>query len=678
MKSKNLLFSVIISAILAGCGHDGGREINLFIGTAGDYGQLSPGAAVPFGMMSLCPDSEPTNHAGYDYSIDVISGISVNRIDGVGCTGAGGNVNVRPALPDYDLRILKKTEEAVPGYYAATLNNGVRVELTTTGNVGAERYTFPAGNSPVFFIDFTKSLSYTVVSDPVQCEYEIVGDDAVRGSVRCRNVCDNGWYKIYFYMDFSRPFTVMDKSDGNVTLEFDEKGGPVEIRIGVASLNTDDAKILVDRADSLSFVEILRAAEKAWDKKLSSITVKGGNEDLRTIFNTLLYHTCLTPHDVTSPSGEYLGIDGKTYKAEGFTYYSSWSIWDTYRTKFPLLSLLYPSQMRDFCESMLRTYGTGEWPGNIPATSAFEATPTVRYEMMPVLLLDAYEKGVTDINFKEYYEDVKKKVLERQPLRYSPDYILESVQDLWALSRIASIVGREDEAAEFRQRAEAEFRETWSREFMTITPVFLSVEHGGLYEGNRWQYRWALPQYLDVMEELHGKDKLLEELKEFFDKDLYNQGNEPDIHVPFMFNALGAPECSQAVVRSLLTEDMLHRYGTHGPFPIPYYGKTFRNNPAGFIPEMDDDDGTMSAWFVFASMGFFPMTVGTGVYELTSPIFDEVTINLESGKKIRIVTRGRKAPDDVIRKITWNGKEITDYRIAHSQLTQGGELVFAY
>ena len=123
---------------------------------------------------------------------------------------------------------------------------------------------------------------------------------------------------------------------------------------------------------------------------------------------------------------------------------------------------------------------------------------------------------------------------------------------------------------------------------------------------------------------------------------------------------------------------MTHRYGTHGEFQVPYFGKTFKNDPEGFIPEMDDDDGTMSAWYVFASMGLYPMIVGSEMYELTSPIFDEVSINFENGRKVKIVARGRRNPDDTIRKITWNGMEITDYQIAHSQLAQGGELVFEY
>ena len=666
-------YLIVLSALLtfAACRQQPAeKETNLFMGTAGDHGQVSPGAAVPFGMVYLCPDSHPANHAGYDYDVPKISGISVNRIDGVGCTGSGGNVNIRPALPDEELRIVKGTETAVPGYYAADLDNGVRVELTTTGNVGAELYTFPEGKKPAFFIDFTRSF----IPKLVEYEYEVAGDHAIKGTVRGRNVGNDGWYRIYFHMDFSAPFTVKEQTPGTVTLEMDGNGGPVEIRVGLSSLNTDNAKILVDDAAGKTFEDIRSAAAGRWDEMLGAVTVRGGTADLRTIFYTSLYRSCLTPHNVTSKSGEYLGTDGKTYTADGFTYYSSWSVWDTFRTKFPLFSLLYPSLQRDFCESMMRVYRTGLFRGS----SDYEATPTVRTEHMTVVILDALAKGVPDLSVGEYYEDLKREAVMRIDQKFSADYIVETTLDLWAMSEIARILGKEEDAAWFKEQAESIFKDTWIREFKDIGPNFLKVEDNGLYEGTRWQYRWAMPQFLPMMEQLHGREKLLEELTYFFDHDLYNQGNEPDIQVPFLFNRLGAPGLAQKTVRKLLTEDMTHRYGTHQEFPVPYFGKTFRNEPEGFIPEMDEDDGTMSAWFVFASMGFYPMIPGSEVYELTAPIFDEVEIRLENGRKVRILAKGRRSPDDIIRNITWNGQEISGYQITHGELIQGGDLVFRF
>lgn len=671
MKTDRYLLFLSALLALAACRTQApDRETNLFMGTAGDHGQVSPGAAVPFGMVYLCPDSDPANHPGYNYDVPRISGISVNRIDGTGCTGSGGNVSVRPALPDEELRIVKGTETAVPGYYAAGLDNGVRVELTTTGNVGAERFTFPEGKKPVFFLDFTRSF----VPQPVEYAYALDGDHAVKGTVRGRNVLDDGWYRIFFHMDFSTPFTVLEQTPGTLTLETAGDGGPVEIRIGLSSLGTDHAADLVDQVTASSFETLRDQAAGRWDDLLGAVTVRGGTADLRTIFYTSLYRSCLTPHNVTSPSGEYLGTDGKTYLADGFSYYSSWSTWDTFRTKFPLFSLLYPSLQRDFCESMMRVYRTGLFPGS----SDHEPTPSVRTEHMAVVILDALAKGVPGLSVDTYYEDLKREAVSRIDEKPSADYIVETTLDLWALSGIAGFLGKEEDAAWFREQAESIFKDTWIREFKDIAPNYLTVEDEGLYEGTRWQYRWAMPQFLPVMEELHGREKLLEELTYFFDHDLYNQGNEPDIQVPFLFNRLGAPALAQKTVRKLLTEDMTHRYGTHQEFPVPYFGKTFRNDPEGFIPEMDEDDGTMSAWFVFSAMGLYPMIPGTDVYELTAPVFDEVDIRLENGRRVRIRTEGRRSPDDLIRRITWNGEEITDYRIRHGRLQQGGDLVFRF
>ncbi|MBP5538928.1 MAG: glycoside hydrolase family 92 protein [Bacteroidales bacterium] len=648
------------------------REINLFMGTAGDNGQVSPGAAVPFGMVYLCPDSDPPGHAGYDYAVDKIRGISINRIDGVGCSGAGGNLSIRPALPKEDLRIVKGTETAVPGYYSAHLNNGVKVELSTTGTVGAERYTFPAGKIPTLSVDF--SSTFARGKDAVQYGYEITSDRTIQGYVSSRNVCKKGWYKIHYYIHFSRPFIVRNDTGHSAIFEFEAAADPVEIRVGLAPLNASDAELQVKKASALSFEAIRTQATRLWDKQLGVLSVKGGTQDQRTLFHTLLYRSCLTPHQVTSASGAYRGTDGQTYPAEGFTYYSSWSTWDTFRTKFPLFTLLYPSRMRDFCESMLRIYRTGkeDW------VSDFECTPSVRTEHMTVILLDAWMKGIRDIRLAEYYPEIKQEALARITRSASADYTLESILDLWAVSKLAGIVGEEEDAKTFAAQAESLFRNTWGEEFMDIAPNYWVVQDKGIYEGTRWQYRWALPQYLTVMEEMHGRETLLDELECFFSNHLYNQGNEPDIHVPFLFNRLGAPGKTQDIVRNLLTEEGIHRYGTHGEFPKPYYGKTFKNEPEGFIPEMDDDDGTMSAWYVWASMGLYPMVVGSDVYELSSPIFDEVVISLENGKKIIIEAKGRKSPADVIRRICWNGKEIKDYQITHNQLAEGGRLVFEY
>lgn len=375
---------------------------------------------------------------------------------------------------------------------------------------------------------------------------------------------------------------------------------------------------------------------------------------------------------MSSPDGAYLGTDGKVYISEDFRYYSNWSLWDTFRTKFPLLVLTEPARMRDMATSLIHLYATGkkDW------STGFESTPTVRTEHAVILLLDAYRKGITTLDFRKGYAGMKEE-MERLPMR-SPDQKMESAYDLWAMAQIAGIIGEKADSEQYRQRSVSLFEEIWKKEFMNVTPAFEVMKNNGLYQGTRWQYRWAAPQYIDKMIEWVGQDSLRSQLTYFFDHHLYNQGNEPDIHVPYLFNRLGAPEKTQQIVRSLMTEPMIHKYGGSSEFKTPYLGKAFKNDPEGYSPEMDEDDGTMSAWYVFGAMGFYPLLVGDEYYDLTSPLFDRVLLRLANGNTLTIQTEGRKKKDAPIKSIHFNGKKIDDYRISHNELIKGGELIFNY
>ena len=320
--------------------------------------------------------------------------------------------------------------------------------------------------------------------------------------------------------------------------------------------------------------------------------------------------------------------------------------------------------------SLIHLYATGkkDW------STGFESTPTVRTEHAVVLLLDTYRKGITNLDFRKGYAGMKEE-MERLPMR-SPDQKMESAYDLWAMAQIADIIDEKEDAELYKQRSASLFEEIWKKEFMNITPAFEVMKNNGLYQGTRWQYRWAAPQYIDKMIEWVGQDSLRSQLSYFFDHHLYNQGNEPDIHVPYLFNRLGAPEETQQLVRNLMTQPMIHKYGGNAEFPTPYYGKAFKNDPVGYSPEMDEDDGTMSAWYVFGAMGFYPLLVGDEYYELTLPLFDKIQLHLSNGKKLTIKVKGRKKKDDLVRNIHFNGKVIDDYRISHLELLKGGHLVF--
>lgn len=643
------------------------KYVNLFIGTSGDNGQVAPGAAAPFGMVCVCPDNDPRSHAGYDYAVTKVSGISVNRLSGVGCSGGGGNLRIRPVAPSQELHIKKSREKATPGYYSTAFTNGIKTELTATNAMAVERYKFPRSLSAALWIDFASTFE-----DVATCHYKRISETCIEGYVQAKNVCGHGCYKLYFSLNTSQPFQLEEQKETTACLTFGKKVRSVEVRIGLSALSSELASWECARWEKMDFEDVKSRTADQWEKQLSAIDVKGGKKDDRVIFYTSLYRTYLSPADVSSPDGAYLGTDGKVYISEDFRYYSNWSLWDTFRTKFPLLVLTEPAKMRDMATSLIHLYATGkkDW------STGFESTPTVRTEHAVILLLDAYRKGITNLDFRKGYAGMKQE-MERLPMR-SPDQKMESAYDLWAMAKIAEIIGEKADSEQYRQRSVSLFEETWKKEFMNVTPAFEVMKNNGLYQGTRWQYRWAAPQYIDKMIEWVGQDSLRLQLTYFFDHHLYNQGNEPDIHVPYLFNRLGAPEKTQQIVRSLMTEPMIHKYGGNSEFKTPYLGKAFKNAPEGYSPEMDEDDGTMSAWYVFGAIGFYPLLVGDEYYDLTSPLFDRVLLRLTNGNVLTIQTEGRKKKDAPIKSIHFNGKKIADYRISHNELIKGGELIYNY
>ncbi len=643
------------------------KYVNLFIGTSGDNGQVAPGAAAPFGMVCVCPDNDPRSHAGYDYAVTKVSGISVNRLSGVGCSGGGGNLRIRPVAPSQELHIKKSREKATPGYYSTAFTNGIKTELTATNAMAVERYKFSRSLSAALWIDFASTFE-----DVATCHYKRISETCIEGYVQAKNVCGHGRYKLYFSLNTSHPFQLEEQKETTACLTFGKKVRSVEVRIGLSALSSELASWECARWEKMDFEDVKSRTADQWEKQLSAIDVKGGKKDDRVIFYTSLYRTYLSPADVSSPDGAYLGTDGKVYISEDFRYYSNWSLWDTFRTKFPLLVLTEPAKMRDMATSLIHLYATGkkDW------STGFESTPTVRTEHAVILLLDAYRKGITNLDFRKGYAGMKQE-MERLPMR-SPDQKMESAYDLWAMAKIAEIIGEKADSEQYRQRSVSLFEETWKKEFMNVTPAFEVMKNNGLYQGTRWQYRWAAPQYIDKMIEWVGQDSLRLQLTYFFDHHLYNQGNEPDIHVPYLFNRLGAPEKTQQIVRSLMTEPMIHKYGGNSEFKPPYLGKAFKNAPEGYSPEMDEDDGTMSAWYVFGAMGFYPLLVGDEYYDLTSPLFDRVLLRLTNGNVLTIQTEGRKKKDAPIKSIHFNGKKIADYRISHNELIKGGELIYNY
>lgn len=666
---KKHLFTALFLCAAMVSAQDVLDNVNLFVGTANDYGQMTPGACMPYSQIQVCPDSNPRQHPGYDYEVPQISGFSINRLSGVGGSGCGGNVSLMPDETGENVRLLKATETARPGYYSVQLSNGVWFTATANRRMAVERFSFPNPAKAVLLLNPSSSFD-RVHSAWFRQTGANVGEGYFDGS----NTCGHGSYHLHYQLYTSSPFQLDSLQDGRMRLRFPNLSGRyVEVRVvvgtglGSEKLNGHGA---VWRQD---FQTIMAQAEKEWTRLLSTVSVEGGTQDQQTIFYTSLYRVFHSPFQVTDPRfRHYLGTDGKEHEApKGKEYYSSWSLWDTYRTKFPLITLLDPSRSADIMQSLATLYITGKKDWSTP----YECVPTVRTEHAIATLLDAYRQGIGIPNLRDAYPGMKAEV-ERLSLK-SPDQCLEAAGDFWALGQLAGELGMKDDAARWTRRGEEIFDSIWPKEFKDIDDTYTKMRGNGLYQGTRWQYRWGAPMYLPRMMDMVGKQELGQQLVTFFEKELYNQGNEPDIHVPFLFGRLGMPERTGTTVRPLATEVVTHRYGGNDAYPEPWVGCAFVNATRGYAPEMDEDDGAMSAWYVFASIGLYPTVVGEAKYDVFSPLFDRVTMRIGE-KVVTIRTVGRTDKTQLLKSAAWNGRVLKDFQLPHAMLREGGELTLKY
>lgn len=650
---------------------DNAKYVNLFLGTAGDHGQVSPAAQLPFGLAAVCPDSKVPSHVGYDYEVPAISGISVTRVSGVGGIGAGGNLRILPAQNGSEVSIVKSTEEAVPGYYGTSLDNGVEVRLTATSHCALEQYLFANDADCTLFVDFDSAIDHR----RNKSAYRVVSSNAIEGWVVSSTVCNAGAYKLYFRLHTDRPFMVESYDSKTAQLRFPAGTRKVEVRIGLSSISEASAAEELAAIAPKSFEQHRADAAKAWDKVLDKVDVKGSTQEQRTLFYTSLYRVYLSPFNATF-GGKYIGTDTVLREAADWTFYSGWSMWDTYRAKFPLITLLDPEATVDICKSLVSLYQTGKknW------ATLQEPVPTVRTEHTQIALLDAWVKGVKSFDLAASFPGMEAEADAGRPqgakkglTRNSPDQKMETIYDLWAIGHIARIIGKDAVAQKYLKESEELFEKTWKEDFMNITPEFEKMKDNGLYQGTRWQYRWAVPIYSGKMIKWVGKEKLADQLSEFFRKHLFNQGNEPDIQTPFMFGLFGHSERTDSLVHALLTDDaMIHRYGGNAEYPEPFVGRAFQNKPDGYAPEMDEDDGTMSAWYIFAQMGLYPVCLGTDMYELFTPLFDEVVLHLP-GHDVKLI---RKCAPASAKAVEVDGIRLPAFAITHSTLTSAKEIIW--
>jgi len=638
-------------------------KVNVFLGSSGDHGQLSPAATYPFSMLSIGPQTYPKLHAGYEYRAKLFLGFTHNRFEGVGCQGSGGNILIKPFLGDNpaNSKLIKSSESAAPGNYNVGFTNQIKASFAVVEKQGLEHYEFPAGAKGFYF-----DLSHTLANRFLSEEHTVDGQH-ISGFIQAKTTCSVGAYKIYYAIQLDKPVKWTDSGNHKLIATLNAGDTSAEIRIAFSSVDVAHAKA---NLTSQIFPELKNASTNGWDDALGRIKVTGDPEREK-LFYSLLYRTMQSPYEITEKDGSFRATNGSLQKSKE-PLYNGWAIWDNYRTQLPLLSIIQPEIYKGMTTSLANLYAFGKKD----YATQNEPTNTVRTEHAIVVLLDAYRKGYK-VNFAAICDSLIKDV---DLLDYSkPDKALESSYDAWALSQILKVLKKDELSARYLKKA-AEYKAYWKKDFEDITKRDVDqVSARGMYQGTILQYRWFAPFDLKGLVELMGGDAAyIKQLDHFFGNDEYNHANEPDIQAPFMYNASTEPYKSQLLVHQLAVDTVVQYYFNDNSRGIdPFVDRIYQNKPEAYIRTMDDDGGALSAWYVFVACGFSPANVGSPIYYMNVPLFKTVAFSWPKGKTFQIKVENFGDQRPYIDKVVLNGKVLDRTWLSHEEIMKGGELVIS-
>lgn len=676
-------------------------------------------------------DKPTVSTAGYYYADNHIMGFSHTRLIGTGAYD-GGHFRVYPTTGDKSSdnylkgkyhRFSHKNEIAFPGYYAVRFEKpGILAELTATERTGVHRYTFSGAETPHILIDVASSLGKGKSSDgeiQVNPDGEITGTITTYGSFASRY----GGQKIFFAARFDKPFRAFNFWSGKksvrqgssikadtlgIDLIFDKKPASevIGLRLGISYVSIENARENREtETGGLTFEEIQKKAAEKWEEKLALIKIEGGTDEQRTIFYSALYRSMQMPTLFNDVNGDYKGFDKQIHKTEGFRYFTDLSLWDTFRTSHPLYTLIVPKDQRDMMVSLVKMAEQGgvlpRWP------SGYGYTGSMIGASADIVISEAYQKGIRDFDVEAAYQTMRKAALAIDPpkegfkprggmdecLKYqycpadkmdrSVSKTLEYAYADHAVSRLATALGHTEDAQLFAEHSRF-YRNIWNPETQYFQGRFSSGEFDRNFdplkltyldfrekytkayvEGSALQWRWALFFDLEGLISLFkSKEYFVSELNDFFalsdstrgtvtPGSYYWHGNEPDIHAAYLFNAAGRPDLTQKWVRWILD----NKYG------------------AGYDGiDGDDDAGTLSAWYVFSSLGFYPVA-GSDVYQIGTPLFKKTEIKM--GEKVLTVVADNYAPQNkYISKIWLNEIQLDRFWFRHSEIAEGGTLRF--
>lgn len=701
------------------------QYVDPFIGTGGIpwvCAMLSPAATVPFGSVRLGADTAAvggvhlfkTNTSGYYYEHRHLLGFSYGRLSGTGIMDYGmfrvTPVSVRVIKKPDALAFSHKNETAAPGYYAVYLpTQAVLAEMTATAHTGIQRYTFDTSKNARLYIDAASSLAECTTENASVTVNEAEGSITARVTLFGGFSGRSGGMDAYYYATFDKPLMSYETDGaGGVTLDFgDLSGQSLTLRAGISFVSAENAREnLAAEAGDADFDELRRLADEQWNTELGKIRVTADVET-KKIFYTALYHTMIMPTDFTDSNGEYVGFDKQTHTANGYTYRTDMSLWDTSRNVNALYCLIEKDVQNDCIQSLMDMADKGgvlpRWPMGVGYTGSMLGCPA------NIVLTESLLKGF-DFDKEKALDYMLKSAVSfdnrenreygdlYEQYGYVPDDIVKdlfrgtsvsrTLEYSWADAAIAAFaakLGHTSVAEEYAAKA-GRYKNVWDPEakyfrarnsdgsWGVLKPEMtafydevLGFKFSKAYcEGSARQWRWSALGDIDGMIELFGsKEYFVGELEDFMeDASLkraalnpgagYWIGNQHDIHTAYLFINADRPDLTQKWVRWTLD----NRYSTD-------------------IDGLDgnDDGGTLSAWYVFSAMGFYPVA-GTDLYWIGSPDVENAELDLGGGKTLRITAHDQSEKNIYVSSVTLNGVPLDGFKLRHADIANGGELVF--
>ncbi|TXK24931.1 glycoside hydrolase family 92 protein [Pontibacter qinzhouensis] len=702
------------------------QYVDPYIGT-GFHGHVFMGANVPFGAVQLGPTNMSEGwdwSSGYHYSDSTIVGFAHTHLSGTGI-GDLGDISVMPTTGP--LKLIKgplknpelgyyslfshEQETAVPGYYTVQLQRyNIKAELTASERVGFHQYTFPASDTSHIIFDLEEGIGWDQATDTF---IEQVNDSTLAGYRHSK-----GWapdQRLYFAAVFSKPMknftsyqvtdtlgTAVAASRGNKikgAVSFTTQAGEkIKLKVGLSPVSSENAlENIKAEIPHWDFDKVAAAADAAWNQELQKVRIQTKDEAQLKTFYTALYHTMIAPSIFNDHNGDYRGTDKKVYTGASFTNLTTFSLWDTYRAAHPLFTLLQPERVNDMISSMLAIY---QQQGKLPVWHLMgnETNTMVGYSAVPVVV-DAYLKGFSGFDAELAYEAIKTTAMRDdfglkhvKELGFIPaDSEVETVAkgleyaiDDWCIAQMAKKMGKEEDYNYFSKRArnyenyfDKQTRFMRGRisktEWRTPFNPFVSRHmKDDFTEGNAWQYTWLVPQDVEgLITLLGGEAPFIQKLDSLFvaegdmgeeaSNDItgligqYAHGNEPSHHITYLYAYVGQPWKTAEKVRFILEN-------------------FYTAKPDGIIG--NEDVGQMSAWYIFSTLGFYPLNPANGAYVFGSPAIDQATLILANGKALTIEAQNNSPENKYIQSVTFNGKPYSKSYILHKDLVQGGSLVF--